>query len=200
MAARADAVVGDGASLADWNPRHLHAAFPVHRAWPGVKHDVCRRFLEHLRDRVKERVSEEMPELREDLQVDCHYEGDQRWSNRLGLMRRIAIESGGPGPNSWIWGVRNPDPKTLREELLAALKRRGLSFRRASDVWPQYEYLPRYGHWDHRVPELLQELTGGGGKITDYYVNGFLNIAEKAIPAFDEVELENKSLSASDDS
>ena len=33
----------------DANPRHLHAAFAVARAWPVVKHDVCRRFLEHLR-------------------------------------------------------------------------------------------------------------------------------------------------------
>lgn len=172
----------------DQNPRHLHAAFAVARAWPSVKHDVCRRFLEHLRDRVEERVSEEMPAIREDLQVDCHYEGDKRWSNRLWLLRRIVIESGGPGPNSWYWGVLNPDPKTLREQLLVALKRRGLSLQHDSEGWPQYEYLPRYGHWDRRVPELVQELTEGGGKITDYYVNGLLNIAEKAIPAFDEVE------------
>ena len=234
-AAHADAVVGDGASLADWfgtccklseaerlrwflreaqlycqghfggstmtdtearyvreyldqNPGHLHAAFAVARAWPAVKHDVSRRFLEHLRDRVEARVSEEIPEIREDLQVDCHYEGDKKWSNRLRLMKKIVIESGGPGPNSWFWGVRNPNPKTLREELLAALKRRGLSLQHGSDGWPQYEYLPRYGHWDDHVPELVQELTDGGGKITDYYVNGLLNIAEKAIPAFDEVE------------
>ena len=108
-AARAEAVVGDGASLADWfgtccklsdaerlrwflreaqlycrhhfgdstmtdteearyireyldqNPRHLHAAFAVARAWPGVKHDVCRRFLEQLRDRVEETGSEGVP-------------------------------------------------------------------------------------------------------------------------------------------
>lgn len=98
------------------------------------------------------------------------------------------MESGGPGPNSWYWGVLNPDPKTLREQLLVALKRRGLSLQHASEGWPQYEYLPRYGHWDRRVPELVQELTEGGGRITDYYVNGLLNIAEKAIPAFDKVE------------
>ena len=93
-----------------------------------------------------------------------------------------------PGPRKWIWGVRNPNPKTLREEFLAALKRRGLSLPHSSDGWPQYEYLPRYGYWNGLVPELVQELADGGGKITDYYVNGLLNIAEKAIPAFDEVE------------
>lgn len=172
----------------DQNPRHLPAAFAVARAWPGVRDDVCRRFLEHQRDRVAERVSEEMPEIHDNLQVNCRYVGDKRWSNRLVLMKRIAIESGGPGPNSWIWGILNPNPKTLRGELLAALKRRGLSLQHASDAWPQYEYLPRNGHWDRRVPELVQELTADGGKITDYYVEGLLRIAKKAIPAFDEVE------------
>ncbi len=245
-AARGDAVVGDGASLADWfgtcwklseaerlrwflreaqlycrrhfgdstmtdtearyvreyldeNPRHLHAAFAVHRAWPALKHDVCRRFLEHLRDRVERRVSKKMPKIRQDLQVDCHYEGEKRWSNRLRLMRTIVIESDGPGPNGWYWGVLDPNPKTLREKLLAALKRRGFSLKHASDGWAQWEYLPRYRHWDRRVPELVQELADGGGKITDYYVNGLLNIAEKAMPAFDEVERENRSPSPSDD-
>lgn len=244
--AHAEAVVGDGASLADWfgtcwklseaerlrwflreaqlycrkhfgdstvtdtearyireyldqNPRHLHAAFAVHRAWPAVKHDVCRRFLEHLRDRVEERFSEEMPEIREDLQVSCRYDGDKKWSTQLKLRRTIMMQAWGPGPIGWYWGVRDPNPKTLREELQAALKRRDLSLQQASDGWPQWEYLPRYGHWERRVPELVQELADGGGRITDYYVNGLLNIAEKAIPAFDEVELANQSPSASDD-
>ena len=233
--AHADAVVGEGASLADWfgtcctlsdperlrwflreaqlycrehfgdstmadtearyireyldeNPRHLHAAYAVARAWPAIKHDVCRRFLEHLRDRVEERFSEEMPEIRDDLQVSCRYDDDKKWSTQLKLRRTIMIQAGGPGPRRWIWGVRNPNPKTLREELLAELRRHDLSLQHASDGWPQWEYLPRYGHWDRRVPELVQELADGGGKITDYYVNGLLRIAEKAIPAFDEVE------------
>lgn len=69
-----------------------------------------------------------------------------------------------------------------------------------TDGWAQYEYLPRHRHWDRLVPELVQELADGGGRITDYFVNGLLNIAEKAIPAFDEVELANQSASASDDS
>ena len=172
----------------DENPRHLHAAFAVTRAWPAVKHDVCRRFLGHLRDRVDKRLCEEMPKIRGDLQVDCHYADDKKWSTQLRLGRRIMMQAGGPGPKKWIWGVRNPNPETLREELLVALKRRGLDLPLSSDGWPQYEDLPRYGYWNRRVPELVQELADGGGKITDYYVNGLLNIAEKAIPAFDEVE------------
>ena len=179
------------------NPRHLPAAFAVARAWRDLKHDVCRRFLAHLRDRVEERVRHEMPDIGKDLQVICHYEGKKRWSNRLSLRKTIRLESGGPGPNAWYWGVLNPKPKTLREKLLAALKRRGLSLKLASDNWPQYEYLQRYGRWDELVPELVQELADSGGRITDYYVDGLLKIAEKAIPAFDEVELENMRASDS---
>ena len=60
----------------DQNPRHLHAAFAVHRAWPAVKDDVCRRFLEHLRDRVEKQVREEFREMTGDLDIGCHYGGD----------------------------------------------------------------------------------------------------------------------------
>ena len=170
------------------NPKHLDAAFAVARAWHDVKHDVSRRFLEHLRDRVGERVRERFPEIAGVQDVGCVYGGDKRWSNRLRLGRTIQLESDGPGPNGWYWGVRDPNPPERREELLVALKRRGLSLQRASAGWPQYEYLPRHGHWERLVPELVQELADGGGKVTEYYVNGLLKIAEKAIPAYDEVE------------
>ena len=54
--------------------------------------------------------------------------------------------------------------------------------------------------WSVIVPELVQELADGEGKITDHYVNGLLGIAEKAIPAIDEVELESRGSSGSRDS
>ena len=75
----------------DENPRHLQAAFAVARAWPAVKHDVCRRFLEHLRDRVEERVREEFPEMAGDLDVGCHYGGGQEL---VELPARLPIRMG----------------------------------------------------------------------------------------------------------
>lgn len=208
----------------DQNPRHLHAAFAVARAWPGVKHDVCRRFLEHLRDSVEQRIRKEFPVMAGDWDIGCHYGGDKSYSNYLGVYRygwaryedvsdprsdgrtAVMLECNRGGPTSWSWGVRSgkkkdhmtkPEAKR-REEVESALKRHGLSLPQVWGHWPQ-QGNPRYQDWTARVPELAQELTDGGGKITDYYVNGLLNIARKAIPAIDEVELENQHPSASDD-
>ena len=272
-AAHADAVVGDGASLADWfgtcwklseaerlrwflreaqlycrehfgdstmtdtearyireyldqNPRHLDAAFAVARAWPAVEHDVCRRFLEHLRDRVEERVRNEFPAMAGDLHIGCHYGGGKKESSnylrvyRYGWVRYEGVSDlrsdgrtavmlqCGRGPTSWYWGVRmpknrddmtEPEEKKRREDVEGALKGRGLSLPHVWDTWLQAGYT-RYQDWTAIVPELAQELADSGGKITDYYVNGLLGIARRAIPAIDEVELENKSASALDDS
>lgn len=107
----------------DENPRHLHAAFAVHRAWSGVREDVYRQFLEHLRDRVEERLAAEMPETREDLQVGWHYAGANQstlnvlWITRTGWVEyddaperarltrtSILFQSHGKGMNDWRWG------------------------------------------------------------------------------------------------
>ena len=162
-----------------------------------------------------------------DLDIGCHYGGDKNWSNYLRVFRygwvryegpsspksdgrtAVMLECGKGGPTSWFWGVRSGQSrgqmteqvKKRREDVENALKRHGLSLSHVSNGWwPQFGY-PRYQDWTAIVPELDQELTAGTGKITDYYVNGLLGIARKAIPAIDEVELENKRIpSASDDS
>ena len=206
------------------NPRHLHAAFAVARVWPAVKHDVCQRFLGHLRDRVEERVREKLPEMADDLNVACHYRGKKKWWSsylcvyRSGWVRcegafdlgsdgrtAVVLTCGG-GPNAWHWGVANGKGKDHMseqerqrcDELEIALKRDGLSLPKGDQSWPQFQWSPRFQDWSTIVPELARELTDGGGKITDHYVNGLLGIAEKAIPAIDEVE--NRSPSDSRDS
>ncbi len=210
----------------DENPRHLHAAFAVARAWPGVKHDVCRRFLEHLRDRVEERVRKEMPESAGDLHVGCHYGGNKKWWSsylcvyRPGWVRcEDALDLGsdgrtavvltcGRGPNGWHWGVCNGTAKNNMSEqdrqrcdaLESALKGRGLALPSGDNSLPQFQWSPRYQDWSDFIPELVQEMADKRGKITDHYVNELLKVAEKAIPAIDEVELENRSPSASRDS
>ena len=88
--------------------------------------------------------------------------------------------------------------KERRQGIVVALNRNGLS-RPDAHYWAHIEKL-RNQEWSVIVPELAQELADVGGKITDYYVNRLLDIAKKAIPAIDDVELANKSLSATEDS
>ena len=194
------------------NPKHLHAAFAVASAWPAVKHDVCRRFLEHLRDRVEDEVREAFRETAGDLNIRCHYGGDKKYATILRVYRvgwvqyegastfksdgrtAVMLECGFGGPTSWQWGVRSPmskdqmtEPeKKRRKEVEAALSRNGLSHPDTGH-WPHIER-PRYQNWTQLVPELGQELADGGGEITDHFVDGFLAVAKKAIPAIDEVE------------
>ena len=110
------------------NPKHMHAALAVHDAWPALRDEVCRRFLNHLRDTLERRLREEMPELGPDLHVRCHYGGEKRFANALWISRdrwvpydvapgwpghdpawdrrtAIRLHSHGNGPSDWLWGV-----------------------------------------------------------------------------------------------
>ena len=207
------------------NPRHLPAAFAVARAWPELKHGVCRRFLEHLRYRFKEAVRNAFPDTADDLAIGCHYGRDKRYASYLRVYRKgwvqqegvedsksdgrttVMLECGSTGPTWWWWGVRSAKSKDNMtetekerlEKLEGALKRHGLSLPKSSSNWPQWTDT-RHPNWTAIVPELFAEIGKGGGKFTDYHVNGLLDIAKKAIPAIDEVELENSTSSASRDS
>ncbi len=199
----------------DENPKHLHAAFSVFRAWPAVTHDACRRLLERLRDQVEERVRNEFPNIADDLVVACDYsKTKKKWSNHVcvyrsgWLPREGALDLGSDGrpavvltchggPKSWHWGVtygrakdnkKSGQERQRCDELEVALKRRGLSLPHGDQNWPQFRWSPRYEDWTVFVPEIVQELAEGGGKITEYYVNSLFTIAQKAIPAIDQVE------------
>lgn len=209
------------------NPKHLPAAFAVARAWPTLMHDVCRRFLEHVTDRVKKEVRDAFPETAAELIIGCHYGEHKQFASYLRVYREgwlqhkgvddpksdgritVMLECGYRGPTYWCWGVRSAKSKNdmseteqkRREEVEGALKGHGLSLPKSANQWPQWgEPDRRHRDWTAIVPELFQELAEGGGDISDYYVNRLLDIAKKAIPAIDEVELENSAPSASRDS
>lgn len=199
--------------LAD-NPGHLRAALAVHDAWRLVRADLCERFLKHLCHEVEKRLRAEPFGAETDLRVRCRYGGERKYSNALWITREswirhedtpsnedgrhaIKLQSSKPGPNGWFWGVNTPKPesrmtkpaKERRAELIASLRRRGLTLAGGEeDWWAAWEYLPRYSDWDPLVPELHEECDARGGPITDFYVEGLLRIAEHAIPAINEVE------------
>ncbi len=192
------------------NPHHLPTALAVHDAWLLVRDEVCKRFLDRLRDEVEDRIRRELPEV--DCRVSCQY-GNKPYSTTLWIFRdawmpyeapdhpdgrtTIRLEAGRRGPTDWYWGICSPKGRSemtapeqeRRDRLHEALMKNGLRLpRRKSDYWPQYESLNRYADWYPLVPDLHEELDQGGGTITTYFADNLLNIAAKAIPAINEVE------------
>jgi len=196
------------------NPSQLRAALAIHDAWIPVRDIVCKQFLEHLREAVNDRIRDVLTDVASDCNVWCHYEGEKQYGNSLEFSRdgwavyddlpsswnkraKISLNTQSRGPNGWIWGVNIPKPigemseeeRRRREDISIALERHGLRFPKTSDRWLQYEWLTRYQNWDPIASELADECESGGGPITEFYVNGLLDIARCAIPAINEVEM-----------
>ena len=203
------------------NPSQLSAALAVHDAWVLVRDDVCKRFLDHLCETVKDRAHEELTDIASDCNMRCHYEGKKPNSNWLSISRddwvrnndvrgqvdtctQIRLQSEGQGPNKWFLGVISSKPidkmseeeKRRREDLSIALQRRGLVTAAHSRWWPQWKWLRTYQNWDPIASQLAKECEEGGGRITDFYVNGLLDIARCAIPAINEIEVVNRASSS----
>ncbi|MCY4205546.1 MAG: hypothetical protein OXE92_07480 [Bacteroidetes bacterium] len=193
------------------NPGQLHAALAVHDAWPLVRDDICKQFLEHLCKAVDDRIHKEMEGNASNWNVYCRYVGDKPWATQLFIRKGdraryddiadnlnkysyVALASKGLGPKGWHWGVVTPKPmneeeEMCRENLSIALKRHGLNLAKKSDSWPQWEYLSDYQTWDIILPELVEECKRCDGSVTKFYVDGLLDIARRAIPAINEVEM-----------
>ena len=197
------------------NPNQLATAQAVWDTWLDVKAALCGGFLEHLRTVVHGRVQEELSGIAPDVHVACKYGGEKGWSSFLWLNRvgwppwenhqqhppyegctAIVLQSGGPGPNGWRWGVLHPlDKSSLAstdKERRARLEERLRSHLDAarSDGWYPYwrQVDGEMANWNSLLPDLYRERKNGGGPITDYYVDGIMDIATKAIPIIDEVE------------
>lgn len=203
------------------NPSHMRAAFAVSRAWPFLSEEVCQRFLKHLCQVVEVRLRKQLSHMEDDWRIGFHYGGQEPYSNSMWITRTgwkrfddvpqnrhgrfsISLQSHAKrgGPNEWVWGVHTPKPtrkmsdqeRERREKLDAVLERHNLSLRVVTEWWPQCEWLSRYQDWEQLVPELFAECEAGSGPISDYYVNGLLDIASCAIPAIDEVETAHPAL------
>ena len=199
------------------NPSNIKTAQAVHDAWPEVKQEICRKFLDKLQARIEQAAKNELSQYN-DIKLYSEYpekkEGQcacillyrecwKRYENKeyqpTTERTSVCLHAQFQGPNGWIIGVSSPLEKTnmvagdeeryerLREDL------EGEFGNKVTDWWPRYENV-KYKNWDSLVPELHQESKSAEGgkikecKIMEYYVNKFIEVAKTAIPIIDRIE------------
>ena len=200
------------------HPEHLETAQSVSDVWLEVKEVLCRGFLEHLRAELAKKARKKWPDIENDLRVGSKYGGEKSYSNWLWLHRAswkswegrekkapaaegrtaILLQSGWTtGPNNWRWGVCLPVARwnvtdTDRERharLIDGLRSEFGIDLKMDKVWLyRRDVDDEMASWNALLPALHQEWKGGGGEITDFYVDGLMDIAAKAIPIIDEVD------------
>lgn len=200
------------------NPQNLAIARAVHEAWPAIRGEICKKFLNQLRCRVESKVKERMPEFAEEISVGCMYLGEQKYRNCLWLYcthwteynvqnsrtnRRTSVhlEALGRGPFNWICGVRSPlamdklagHDKTRRlnlQENLQAVLIKELGGNGPTDWWPWHRPMDReFRDWNNLVLELHDECQeNAGGRVTTAFVNAIVDTAVRTIPIINRIE------------
>ena len=196
-----------------FNPENLKTAKVVHDSWSAVRNEVCERFLEQLRSRIETAVKEKLKDSASDIEVDCDYNGESRYSCAVWLYRKcwtpysgaqsdsagrtsIGLQAQGTGPNDWYIGVCSPMDKNemagedeVRRQCLDEKLKEQFALGRSTPWWPRVDRVDKDKRdWDSLVLDLHQECKEEGGEITRYFVDRFTEIAEKAIPIIDDIE------------
>ena len=183
------------------NPNQMQSALAIHDAWQVIRSEICKRFLEHLRDKLESRLECKGQGFECGLRVRCVYGGDKRGANALWVTRddwppyEIKLQCGFSGPRSWYWGVRclptvgqmTESQQQIRNDLKAALDKSGIRATQDDNgEWPNYEWLGIHNDWHQLAPSLFTEIETGVGEATDHYLEGLFEIAVCAIPVLDE--------------
>ena len=193
---------------------NLKTALTVSESWPDVRDHVCGKFLKRLCSQIETAVKEheKLKEFVGGMQVGHTYKGERgRSSIRLyrdcwardevepsDLNQRtsIRLQTGAKGPNGWYIGVASPmsvyemanGDKERRQRLVRELKSE-LGRGQEESWWPWWEWVDEdKRNWNSLVPDLHQEYEGKDDKITRYFVDKFIGIAEKAIPVINGIE------------
>ena len=196
--------------LGPGDPKNLKSALAVYDSWPDVEADVCKRFLKQVCCRIEGEVkeNEKLKGFTSDIVVKWHYEGQKKYSKWIDLYWNcwgpdevessistrcptIRLATDEKGPNGWWIGVRSLIPvgemasgdKKRRQSLIAQLKTAFGRGESDDDWWPWWEGVDdKFQNWNSLVPDLHQECEKQGCEITRYFVDKFIEIAEKAIP------------------
>ena len=186
------------------NLNNLRTALAVYESWPAIEHDICKKFLKRLCTLINDRVEKGRKEFPDDVSVNYAYGGEKPCSNklwafqkswgkheedRLGIHRTaVILMNERKGANKWSIGISVPND-SHGEKLRDSLKDR-LVGGKHDPSFPWWDWMDEeMSHWSSLVPSLQEEChMAEGGKITNHFVNRFLEVATKAIPIIDEVE------------
>ena len=188
----------------------------MQESWSAIKESVCKRFLEQLCARIEQKIreSDSLTDFSGDLHVDCKYGGESRYSSTLWLYREswakysgkahvrsmgrtsVALNTQAVGPNGWIVGVLSPisadgmedSDRERRERLERKLKNTLDDLDKTQPFWPRWDWVREdKRNLNSLIPDLHDEYEKDG-EITRYFVDTFVEIAEKAIPIINEIE------------
>ena len=191
--------------------RNWATACAIQGALPEVAADVRRQFLETIANRLKGlgyKSEWEYSDKAWQSWVQAYLPQWREYPNAVFPERSrtcLCLEAGQKQGNGWFIGIRSPLPKTkmtgddLRrreriDERLAGVSKNNMG---SNEWWPWKEkefVVEEYRNWDLLIPDLHRESQqdGGGkitgGKITDYFVNKFVEIAKSVKPILDDIE------------
>ena len=199
------------------NQSNLETALAVHESWPAVIDHVCEKFLKRLCSRIKTVVqkNEKLKEFADDMRFGYEY-GNKAWKTNVWLYREcwtqypagqqfhrrtsISLQNENEGPNNWGIGVYSPmprsdmaseDDKKRQKSLDTKFERAFFGCGRRTDEWPRWNAVEldnNKKNWSSLVPDLHREGQAQTGKIMTYFVDKFIEVAEKAIPIINDIE------------
>ena len=198
------------------NKKYLNTAYAVNRAWPNVVNEIVGSFFEQLTNKIKRKINEKYS-ARDDFEFKSSLTFDEdkgfiymnlystKWvnfengksgtENRYGIVLSNVTKN---SPDNWYVGVESPKKKVKmkrhEQDLLEiintklnALKDSGLEIKDDAELG----YMSAEDgqqNWEQFLEKLLDETKQEGGEISDYYVNFFLEFAERAISILDDIE------------
>ena len=190
----------------------MKTAIKIYESWDAIRKKVCRDFFEQLCS-ATEKAKRESVKLKDlvDLKVVRNYKDDTRYENLIGMYRtswvqykekgsipytHISLSNQDMGPTGWYIGIFSAIPEgemkekeKKRRQLLEEKLKDQLGQKRITRRSPWGSYVEKgWRDWYSLAPELHKECQDHCGEITEYFVNTFIEIAEKAVPVIDEIE------------
>ena len=187
---------------------NIDTARIVAECWPHIRDRICRDFFAHLRKEIKSKLDSNLKlQFREDAkskklkQIFIHSDSWGIIENEFSKGIAVGIESrANPTPNNWFMGIqirnfvisgasKEKGHVELIDKIEEVIKKENLM---ASTAWKkdfQHKwwqlrcYLDESKRdWLSLLPKLRKETKNKGGKVTDYYVNNFVRLAQVATP------------------